>query len=140
MKVKKMKKVITFVLILAMSVICGCQSSSKQGGGMTKDVGFKVVVPTFSTEIKQGQMQTVTVSLDRGDFFKRDVKLQIETVKGISIEPSSVIIKASDKPDVQLQISAAQDAAIGEYRVTVLGIPKTGESTSMEFNVSVVTQ
>lgn len=107
---------------------------------MTKDVGFKVVVPTFSTEIKQGQMQTVTVSLDRGDFFKRDVKLQIETTKGISVEPSSVIIKASDKPDVQLQISAAQDAAIGEYRVTVLGIPKTGESTSMEFNVSVVTQ
>ena len=80
----------------------------------------------------------VTVSLERGEYFKKDVKLQIKASTGISVEPTSVIIKASDKPDVQLQISAAKDAAIGEYRVSVMGIPKTGESTSTEFNVKVV--
>jgi uncharacterized membrane protein len=105
---------------------------------MTKDVGFKIAVPTFSTAIKQGQTQNVTVSLERGDSFKQDVKLQIEASTGISVEPTSVIIKASDKPDVQLRIAAAKNAALGEYLVSVRGIPKTGESTSTEFNVKVV--
>jgi uncharacterized membrane protein len=133
-----MKNAITIVLMLALAAVYGCQSSSPRGGGMTKDVGFNIAVPTFSTAVKQGEVQSVTVSLERGDYFKQDVKLQIKTSTGISVEPTSVIIKASDKPDVQLRIAAAQNAAIGEYRVSVRGIPKTGESTSTEFNVKVV--
>jgi uncharacterized membrane protein len=133
-----MKNVITIVLMLAMAAMYGCQSSSPRGGGMTKDVGFKIAVPTFSTEIKQGQAQNVMVSLERGDYFKQDVKLQIKTSTGISVDPTSVVIKANDKPDVQLKIAAVQNAALGEYRVSVMGIPETGESTSTAFTVRVV--
>jgi uncharacterized membrane protein len=133
-----MKTAITIVLMLALAAMYGCQSSSPRGGGMTQDVGFKIAVPTFTTQIKQGEVQSVTISLERGKYFKQDVKLQIEASKGISVDPTSVIIKASDKPDVQLRISAAQNAALGEYRVSVMGIPKTGESTSTEFNVKAV--
>jgi uncharacterized membrane protein len=133
-----MKNVITIVLALAMAALSGCQSSSSRGGGMTRDVGFKIAVPTFSTAVKQGETQNVTVSLERGDHFKRDVKLEIKASPGISVEPTKVVVKASDTPDVQLQVSAAKDAAIGEYRISVVGIPKTGESTSTEFNVMVV--
>ncbi len=92
----------------------------------------------FNTEIKQGQTQSVTVSLERGDYFKQDVKLQIEAFTGISVEPTSVIIKASDKPDVQLRIAAPQNAALGEYGIRVLGTPETGEPTSTVFTVRVV--
>ena len=133
-----MRSAITIVMTLALATMSGCQSSSPRGGGMTKDVGFKIAVPTFSTEIKQGQTQNVTVSLERGDYFKQDVKLKIEATKGIGIEPTSFIIKASEKPDVQLRIAAAQNAAIGEYSVSVRGIPKTGQSTSTSFTVKVV--
>ena len=133
-----MKTAITIVLVLALAAVSGCQSSSEMGGGMTKDVGFKIAVPTFSTEVKQGETINVTVSLERGEYFKRAVKLQIKASPGISVEPTKVIIKASDKPDVQLQVSAAKDAAIGEYRISVMGIPKTGESTSTSFTVKVV--
>jgi uncharacterized membrane protein len=133
-----MKNAITIVLTLTLMVLFGCESSSPRGGGMTKDVGFKIATPTFSTDIKQGQSQNITVSLERGDNFKQDVKLEIESSKGISIEPTSVIIKSSDKPEVQLKIAAAQNAALGEYRVSVKGIPKTGESTSMEFKMKVI--
>lgn len=135
-----MKITITSVLTLALAVMVGCQSSSPRGGGMTKDVGFKIAVPTFSTEIKQGQTQNVTVSLARGDYFKEDVKLQIEAFTGIniSIAPTSVIIKANDKPDVQLRIAAAQNAALGEYDIRVIGTPETGEPTSTAFSVKVV--
>ena len=105
---------------------------------MTKDVGFKIVVPTFSTEVKQGEVKNVTVSLERGDYFKQDVKLQIEGFTGISVEPTSVIIKASDRPDVQLRIAAPQNAALGEYGIRVMGTPETGEPTSTVFSVKVV--
>jgi len=133
-----MKTAITIVLTLTLMALSGCQSSSPRGGGMTKDVGFKIAVPTFSTEIKQGQTRNITVSLERGDYFKQDVKLQIKTSTGLNIDPTSVVIKASDIPDVQLRIAAAQNAALGEYRVSITGVPETGESTSTEFNVKVV--
>jgi uncharacterized membrane protein len=133
-----MKNAITIMLMLALATVYGCQSSSPRGGSVLKGKGFTITVPTFTTEIKQGQTQSVTISLERGDYFKQAVKLQIEASKGISVDPTKVIIKASDKPDVQLRIAAAQNAALGEYHVSVMGIPKTGESTSTEFNVKVV--
>jgi len=133
-----MRTSIRIVLISALTAVVGCQSSSPRGGGMTKDVGFKIAAPTFDTAIKQGQTQYVTVSLERGDYFKQDVRLQIETSKGISVDPASVIVKASDKPDVQLTIAAAPNAALGDYRVSVRGVPETGEPTSTGFTVKVV--
>ena len=135
-----MKTAITIVLMLALAAMYGCQSSSSpRGGGMTKEVGFKIAVPTSGTEIKQGQTQNFTVSLERGDYFKQDVKLQIEASTGISVDPTSVIIKASDKPDVQLRIEVAKGAALGKYLVYVKGTPETGEPTSTVFDVKVVT-
>jgi len=69
-----MKTAITIVMTLVLATVYGCQSSSSpRGGGMTKEVGFKIAVPTSGTEIKQGQTQNVTVSLERGDYFKQDV-------------------------------------------------------------------
>lgn len=105
---------------------------------MTEDVGFKIAVPTFSTAIKQGEVKNVTVSIERGDYFKQDVKLQIQASTGISVEPTSVIVKASDTPDVQVRIATPQNAALGEYLVSIMGIPKTGEPTSTGFVVKVV--
>ena len=133
-----MKNVITVVLLLALAAISGCQSSSSRGGSVLKDEGFKIAVPTFATQIKQGEVQIVTVSLERGVHFMQDVKLKIESSNGINVEPDSVIIESSDTPDVQLTITAAKDAALGEYSVRVVGIPKTGKSTSTKFNVNVV--
>lgn len=105
---------------------------------MSKDEGFQIAVPTFNTELKQGEIQSVTVSLHRGEYFKQDVKLRIKPSKGISVEPTSVSVSASDKPDVQLRVAAAKDAAIGEYRIYVEGTPATGEPTSVSFKVKVV--
>ena len=133
-----MKIAIALVMTLTLAAVFGCQSSSPRGGGIAEDEGFKIVVPTSAPEIKQGEVQTVAVSLQRGEFFKRDVKLEIKPSKGIGVDPTHALVKASAKPDVQLRITAAKDAAIGEYRVYVKGTPETGESTSVEFNVKVV--
>jgi len=127
--------VIVFTLVMAVS---GCQSTSPRGGSAFKDEGFKIAVPAIETKIKQGEVQTVTVSLHRGDYFKRDVTLEIKPSKGISVEPTKVVVEGSDKPDVQLRIAATKDSAIGEYFVYVKGTPESGEPTSVEFKVQVV--
>ena len=105
---------------------------------MTKDVGFKIVVPNFAREIKQSETQNITVSLERGDYFKQDVQLQIQASKGVDVEPTSVLIKSSDRPEAQLRITVPKDASIGEYIVFVKGIPETGEPTSTVFTVKVI--
>ena len=131
-----MKTAITIVLTLALMAVSSCKQQSPQGGE-SEDERFKISTPSVK-KVKQGEVQTATVSLKRGDYFKQDVELQIKTTTGISIEPTKVWIKASDKPDVQLRITAAKDAALGEYRVFVKGTPETGEPISAEFNVKVV--
>ena len=134
-----MKKVIMIVVTLALMTIYGCYSSSEKGGSVLKGEGFKIAVPTFNIEIKQGETQSVTVSVERGESFKQDVKLAIKTTKGISIEPTDVMVKASDKPEVPLRITVPKDAALGVYSISVKGTPKTGEPASTEFNVKVIT-
>jgi uncharacterized membrane protein len=104
-----------------------------------KGEGFKIAVPTFEIEIKQGETQSVTISLERGESFKQDVKLEFKAAKGISIEPTDIMVKASDKPEVALRITVPKDAALGVYKISVKGTPKTGEPTSTEFNVKVIT-
>ena len=131
-----MKTTIMFVMVLALSVVGGCLSA--QGGGMSESEGFKLGAPVFATEIKQGDRQTITVSLHRGEYFKEDVRLEIKASEGISVRPTDVLIKANDTPDVSLQITAPKDAALGEYHVYVKATPKTGQPTSTEITVKVV--
>ena len=116
------------------------QSDSPKGGSVDKGEGFKIAVPTFTTEIKQGETQNVTISVERGESFKQDVKLEIKLSKGegLTLDPAKVLVKISDEPDVELTITAPKDAALDEYIVSVTGTPTTGEPTSVEFNVKVV--
>ena len=90
-------------MALAVASLFGCQTSPR-GWSLAKDEGFRITVSTFTTEVKQAEVQTVTVSLLRDSLFKQDVKLQIKAARGISIEPTSVTVKASDKPDVHSRL------------------------------------
>jgi uncharacterized membrane protein len=132
-----MKTAITILTTLALTTVIACSMSSR-GGSMSGGEGFRISTPTFDTKLKQGETQNVTISLKRGEYFKRDVKLEIRPSKGISVEPTEVLVKGSDNPDVQLQIAAATDANLGEYRVNIKGTPDTGEPTSTDFKVKVV--
>ncbi|MGA1979585.1 MAG: hypothetical protein ABSG99_03340 [Sedimentisphaerales bacterium] len=116
------------------------KSDSPKGGGVGKGEEFKIAVPTFDTKIKQGEIQIVTISLERGESFKQDITLEVKLSKGegITFDPAKVVVKASDKPDVQITITVPKDAAIGEYIVSVTGTPTTGEPTSTVFTVKVV--
>ena len=66
------------MMALALAV-AGCESASPRGGGATKEAGFKIKVPAMTTDIKQGETLNVPISLDRGKYFKQDVKLTAQS-------------------------------------------------------------
>jgi uncharacterized membrane protein len=137
-----MKKLIMIVVTLALVTVSGCytvQSDSPKGGSVLKGEGFKIAAPTFDVDMKQGDVQSVAISIERGESFKQDVKLEIRAAKGISVEPTNVTVKAGDTPDVQLRITIPTDAALGVYLVSVKGTPETGGATATDFSVKVVT-
>ena len=133
-----MRKLFAILSFVAIASAVGCNMSSPRGGGMSSADGFRVVVP-HEIDLQQGAVQTINVTLDRGDLFKQDVKLAVTSTKGISVDPAGLTIKASDKPEALVKVSAAKDAPLGEYRVNVTGTPASGQSTTAEFRVKVVT-
>ena len=66
------------------------------------------------------------------------LEIKLSKGEGITFDPAKIIVKAGDKPDMQLTITAPKDAAIGEYKVSVTGTPTTGEPTATEFKVKVI--
>jgi len=128
------------IMTLALLTATGCHSTqeSRTGGIAPTNEAFSITVPK-SNSVKQGTNTALTVVLNRGGDFKRDVQLDITTT-GITITPNHILVKASDKPEVICQIAVARDASIGDYHVTVTGTPTTGETTSTIFTVSVAAQ
>ena len=128
----------TAIAMVTSLLLLGSLGCSPRGGGMAGGEGFNIVPPALGVRIKQGETESVIVSLRRGEYFKRDVTLDIRASKGISVEPVQAMVRASEKPDVNLRITAARDAALGEYKIFVKGTPATGEATSTEITVKVV--
>ena len=131
-----MKTTLMILAAMALAVLVGCESP--RGGGMSGGEGFKIGIPTFTVQVKQGETQSVPITVNRGEYFKRDVTLAITASKGISVEPTSAEVKASEKPDVHLKITAPADAAIGGYKVYIKATPESGEPTSTDIEVKVV--
>ena len=133
-----MRNAVLIVMTLALTAVFGCQTSSPRGGGSGPNEGFRVIIPAGNTSVQQGQAESVYISLNRDQSFKRDVTLDISSSDGISVDPTTVLIKSSDRPIAQVRLTAATDAAIGMYHVDVNATPETGEPTSARFNVHVV--
>jgi uncharacterized membrane protein len=129
-----MKKALVVGLI-AMAALVGCKKS-EEGGRAGTDT-FRVVVPAMSTDVKQGEVQTVRVSVERGAGFKQGVKLEVKAPTGLQVDPDSTMVKPGDKGDVQLTITAAKDAPLGEQKIQVKGTPDKGDSTQTEFKIIV---
>ncbi len=121
--------------LVAAGLLGGCKKSD-EGGGAGNET-FKVVVPLLSADVKQGEVQTLRVSVDRSAGFKQAVKLEAKAPKGLTVEPDSIHVKPGDKGDVQLAVAAAKDAPLGEQKIMLKGTPEHGEAVEIEFKVTV---
>ena len=123
-------------VLIAAAALTGCRKSSEEGGRAGNDT-FRIVVPALATAVKQGEVQTARVVVERGDGFKQRVKLELTAPAGVRVEPNNATVQPSDKGDVQLKITVAEDAAIGEHKILVKGTPEKGEPTETEFKITV---
>ena len=71
-----MSKAILGALIAAYALL-GCTKSGEQGGGAGNDT-FPIVVPSTSTDVKQGELQAIRVASERSEGFKARVKLELK--------------------------------------------------------------
>ncbi len=124
------------LIAVAALMVMGCEKTSERGGGAANDT-FRIAVPAMASEVSQGELVTVRVTLERSAAFKQPVKLEVKALEGIQVEPTNITVEPGDKGDVQLKITAAKDAALGEHKIFVKGTPDRGEPTQTEFRINV---
>jgi uncharacterized membrane protein len=122
---------------LAALTITGCQQSSEGGTPGTK-ANFKIEGPVTGETIKQGEQDTIDLSINRGSDFKKDVKLAADAPAKIKAELNKTIVKASEDTKFNMTVTVDKDAPIGDHVIKVTGTPEGGGSpTSLDVKIKV---
>lgn len=143
------------LLAMAVVVAVGCSESKPGGPGVVTtppqsntttalkpvlgpdENTFNLSVPVLSTHVKQGESVTGTISLSRGKNFDEDVTLTFgELPLGVAMEPMSPIIRHGDS-DAKVTFQAADDAALGDFTIKVMGHPTQGADAQSDFKLTV---
>lgn len=132
-----MNKLLAAVAAVALALApMACNKSPEGGTPGTKD-SFSVKAPTMTTNIVQGDRQTVKLMLDRGSDFKKSVKLETQAPTGVKASLEQSTIKAGDSADVNLTVEAAKDAPVGDHEIVVTATPESGAATTVKVKVKV---
>lgn len=143
-----MKKIITVLAIGTIATLSGCNKSTSGGPGVNmpesrqSNVGlsvetFSLDTPMLSTKIAQGETSNVTIGIDRGKDFDQDIALSFsELPTGVTIAPSNQVIMHGGS-DAQISVTAAADAALGDFSVKIVGHPKTGPDATSDLKITV---
>lgn len=100
---------------------------------------FTLSVPRLSTSLKQGETKTVSIGIARDKTFDQDVVLTLgELPTGVTMTPEAPVIKQGAS-EATLTLTAAEDAALGDFAIKVTGHPATGADASNEFDLTVLT-
>jgi uncharacterized membrane protein len=145
-----MKRLLAGVLAVGLATLIGCDNSSTPGGpgasgassnkkpiiGQADDT-FTLSMPTLSTSIKQGETKSVTIGVKRGKNLDEDVSLKFEALpKGVTVEPASPQIKHGES-EAKVSLKAADDAALGDFKIRVTGHPTKGTDASSDLSITV---
>lgn len=139
----------------ALICACGCTQGTPGGPGAVPQTSnpnqtvnkpvigeakeaFSLRTPTLSTSVKQGETKSATISISRGTNFDDDVQLSFSDLPtGVTIEPANPLLKHDDM-EVKLDVTASDNAAIGEFTVHVTGHPmKSGPDAKNDMKIIV---
>jgi uncharacterized membrane protein len=130
----------TAAAVVAGLLTTGCGNTSNTGGNTnttTKSDKFTVSGPTMAPTVKQGDRQTVSVTVNRGADFKDSVKLSADAPKGLKATFDKGTVEGSDPKEAAMTVEAAKDAPLGEHMIKVTATPGTGAATTLEVKVKV---
>ncbi len=99
---------------------------------------FTLSMPLLSTGIKQGETKNITISISRGDNFDEDVTLNLQNLpKGVTVSPEKPMI-AHGESEAVISVTAAPDAALGDFTIPVSGKPSgSGANSTNELSITV---
>jgi hypothetical protein len=141
-----MNKLSTALGLSVLLALSGCGQGTSGGPGAAKppEKANTIVQPgdTFSlsltwTKLSQGETKEVEVDIKRGTNFSEDVFLRFTGLpKGVSLNPDSPLIKHGEQV-AKFTITAAPDAALGDFTSMLIGHPTKGADSSLEVNITV---
>jgi uncharacterized membrane protein len=135
-----MKQLMIGGAVLVAAALFGCNKSEPGGKIDNKTPSsetFTIKAPTMPTKIKQGDKQTVKLTLDRGRNFKQDVSLEAKTDKGVTVKLEPTTVKASGPETATATVSVDKNAPVGAHEVKVTAKPERGNATDVTFKVNV---
>jgi hypothetical protein len=98
---------------------------------------FELDVPLLSTSLTQGETKSVAIGISRDKTFVEDVVLEFLGVPtGVSLDPKAPVIK-NGEAEAKVTLTAADDAALGDFAIKVIGQPTKGPKASNEFKITV---
>jgi uncharacterized membrane protein len=98
---------------------------------------FDLSPPLTATHLKQGEAKEAKIGIKRGENFDKDVTLKFSDVpKGVTIDPASPTIKHGDK-EATVTIKAADDAAVGDFKIKIAGHAAEGKEAANVLEVKV---
>jgi hypothetical protein len=151
-----MKKCILTAAVAALIGVTGCSQGTSGGPGAERakqqeresklkqaedkvrqpEETFSLSVPTLSTSIKQGETKVVTIGIKRGKNFDQDVTVKFDNVPaGATIDPASATIK-HDEANAKVKVKVADDAALGDFKVRVIGKPASGTEATNDLKLT----
>jgi len=116
--------------------LTGCNQSPEGGGPGTNDK-FTVTAPTLTTNIKQGDKQSIKISVDRGKDFKQGVKFEAKPTDKVKADFAKSNLAASETGDAMMTVTVDKDAPLGEHIIKVTATPDNGAATSVDVKVNV---
>jgi hypothetical protein len=143
-----MKRLFPGLLVSALAVLAGCNQGTPGGPGATGTTTkksayeqandtFNLKVPILATTLKQGERKAASIGIKRGKNFDEDVALKFAGMpKGLTLEPSSAIIKHGDE-EAKFTLIASNDASLGDFTINVTGHPSKGADALIAFKIAV---
>ena len=146
-----MKHIFSVLLLGALVAAFGCNQGTSGGPGASlpdseqatlgqTDNTFSLDTPMMSTKLTQGETVAVTIGITRGKNFDQDVTLMFNDLpKGVTVDPMEPVIKHGDA-DAKMTMKAADDAALGDFTIKLMGHPATGGAAEAEMSITVAKQ
>src|SRR6266545_1639113 len=134
----RMKKFFAALALSAFTLAAiGC-NQSPEGGSPGTENSFKLTGGTIPPTIKQGDAESIKVTVERGKQFQNSVRLEAKAPEKIHVSVDRNLVKAADSPEVNVRVHPAEEAPPGDYKVTVTGTTDSGTPTNLELTVRVV--
>ncbi|MBW3599638.1 MAG: hypothetical protein KY475_20495 [Planctomycetes bacterium] len=114
----------------------GALTTTPEGEPAEPEATFTLAVPTGARNIEQGESETLTIGVDRGEEFQDEVAVTFQPPEGITIDPEQATIVAGED-EVDITVTVDPTVQPGELWIEVTGEAPAGPPTTGKIAIEV---